>query len=442
MRPMTRREFLRRGLLGSTMAPWIMRQAVAAEAAEEDLLEQARERIARHRRRRRTLLIRDARGRPVSGARVRVEMLRHEFLFGCNLFRFDRLGDDQLEQTYRERFAGLFNFATLGFYWAWYEPRPGEQGHGYVERVLDWTAAQSITCKGHPLVWDHPAGSPRWLPEDDAELARRVEERVREIVGRFRGRLDIWDVVNEPTHLPDRVNRTRMARWGEKLGPVAYTRRPLEVARAAHPGARLLVNDYRLDDRYYEILDALRDRDGQPLYDAVGLQSHMHGGLWPLARIWRICDRFARLGRPLHFTETTLVSGPRIGPGERWGPTTPELEARQAEQAARFYTMVFAHPAVEALTWWDFSDRGAWQGAAAGLLRRDMSPKPAYERLHALIRNEWWTRAERETDSEGRCSVDAFHGRYRIRVEQPSRDPVIRELDWSKGAPDRTELTI
>ncbi|MCD6507549.1 hypothetical protein J7M22_13115 [Candidatus Poribacteria bacterium] len=50
--------------------------------------------------------------------------------------------------------------------------------------------------------------------------------------------------------------------------------------------------------------------------------------------------------------------------------------------------MLFSHPSVEAITWWDFSDRGAWQGTAAGFLRKDMSPKPAYERLTELVKGK------------------------------------------------------
>ena len=48
--------------------------------------------------------------------------------------------------------------------------------------------------------------------------------------------------------------------------------------------------------------------------------------------------------------------------------------------------MIFSHPAVEAITWWDFSDRGAWQRAPAGFLRDDLSPKPAYERLQQPVK--------------------------------------------------------
>ena len=70
----------------------------------------------------------------------------------------------------------------------------------------------------------------------------------------------------------------------------------------------------------------------------------MHDGGWPLRRVWEVCDTYGKLGRPIHFTETTIVSGPRKGPGENWGPTTPELEAKQADYVPKFYTTLFAHP--------------------------------------------------------------------------------------------------
>jgi GH35 family endo-1,4-beta-xylanase len=439
---MNRRTFLRATTLAALALPPALRAGEPPARPDTDLLAEARERIARHRRRRGTLVLRTAAGRPLAGARVRVEQTRHEFLFGCNLFMFDRCGEAEAEAAYRERFAALLNFATLGFYWASYERERGQPNYAYTDRVLEWTRARDLRCKGHPLVWDHPAGSPRWLPEDDEELARLSDGRVQEIVARFKGRLDTWDVVNEATHLPDHVNQTRMARWGEKLGPVAYTRRALEIARAAHPAATLLVNDYRLEPRHFKLLDALRDAEGRPLFDAVGLQSHMHDRPWRLARVWEVCDTFAPLGRPLHFTETTVVSGPRLGPGENWGPTTPELEARQAEYVEQFYTMVFAHPATQALTWWDFSDRGAWQRAAAGLVRRDMSPKPVYDRLHALIKGQWWTRAELTANEAGEVTLDAFHGTHRLTIQAGSTPPVERELVWRSGGPDRLELTL
>ena len=387
-------------------------------------------------------MVRDRLGKAVPDVTVAVQQLRHEFLFGANCFLFDHAGDPEKEDAYRTRFAALMNFATLGFYWATYEPERGKPAHAHVERVLDWAAKNGIRCKGHPLVWDHPAGSPAWLPDDFDQVKALSDGRVRDLVQRFRSRLDTWDVVNEATHLPDHVNKTRMAEWGARLGSALYTREALLRARLANPAATLLVNDYRLDPPYYRLLDGLRDNGGKLLFDVVGIQSHMHDGAWPLARVWEVGDTYARLRRPLHFTETTLVSGPRTGPGENWGPSDAAGEARQADDVAKFYTMVFAHPDVQAITWWDLSDRGAWQKAPAGLLRADLTPKPAYERLQSLIKGDWWTRATGRTNAAGEFPVQAFLGRHRITVTPAEGEPFTRDVDWRGSQRNRFEFKV
>ena len=383
--------------------------------------------------------MRGADGKPIAGATVKIEQLRHDFFFGCNVFMVGRIKEPALETEYRRRFAALLNYATLGFYWGAYEPQRGQPNYDYTDKVLEWCRAQGITCKGHPLAWDHPAGSPRWLTEDLAEVERLSHARVRDIITRFKGRIDIWDVVNEPTDLKRFKNPMNV--WAQKLGAVPYVRLHLEVARDANPQATLLVNDYKLEPRYYEILDALRD-DGKLLFDAVGIQSHMHGGGWPLRKVWDVCDIYARLGLPLHFTETTVVSGPRTGPGESWGASTPELEEKQADYVVKFYTTLFAHPAVQALTWWDFADAGAWQGAAAGWLRKDLSPKPVYDRLMALIKGEWWTKTKGRTDASGEFSTRAFFGTHRVTAQLPDGQTVTSEVHCQRGGANRFEMRM
>jgi GH35 family endo-1,4-beta-xylanase len=280
------------------------------------------------------------------------------------------------------------------------------------------------------------------LPDDFAEIERLSTQRVRDIVKRFAGRIDIWDVVNEPTHLePSSPNKTKMAAWGTHIGAVAYTALHLKVAREANPKATLLVNDYRTDDAYLRILQQLKDEQGRWLFDVVGIQSHMHGGVWSASRTWQVCERFAQLGLPLHFTETTIVSGSPIGPG-KWGQTTPEGEERQAEATVRFYTILFSHPAVQAITWWDFSDDGAWMGAPAGWLRRDMSPKPVYERMLGLIKGEWWTKASGRTDSKGEWRTRAFYGDYELTIRTPDGRVSKQKLSVRRGADNSFKIRL
>ena len=113
-------------------------------------------------------------------------------------------------------------------------------------------------------------------------------------------------------------------------------------------------------------------------------------GQWPLEKAWTVCETYGRFGKPLHFTELTVLSGRLKDPNDNdwhkartdW-PSTPEGEAAQAEYGAKLYTVLFSHPAVEAITWWDFSDYRSWQGAPSGLVREDMTPKPLYDRWQA-----------------------------------------------------------
>ncbi len=415
-------------------------QAEKPKPTDDEVLAQTRARIAQHRMGDGDILVRNARGKPVRGAKVRVEQLRHDFLFGCNFFLFGGCGKPDLEEQYRQRFVSLLNYCTLGFYWARYERERGKANYHYTDEVAAWAREHGMTCKGHPLVWDHPAGSPDWLPDNPKEIERLSVARVREIVSRYQGRIDIWDVVNEATHLTNKPNKTKMADWAVSLGAVPYVAEHLKAARAANPRAMLLVNDYLTEPAYYSILERLRDK-GQLLFDTVGIQSHMHGGAWQLNKVWDICDTYSKLGLPLHFTETTVVSGQHKGPGQNWGPTTAEGEARQAERTVQFYTALFAHPAVQAITWWDFSDLGAWQGAPAGWLRRDMSPKPVYDQLMALIKRQWWTRAEESTDARGRVKLRAYYGTHRVIAQLPDGQNVAKEVHWERGSKNRFELT-
>jgi len=408
--------------------------ALAAATSDDDLYAGADARIEKHRKAPAAVSVVDASGKPVAGAEVVVEQVQHAFLFGSNIFKWGRLPDEALETAYRQRFAELLNYATLPFYWPMYERRRGEPEHERTEQVARWCQEQGIATKGHPLAWN--VGDPPWLPDDLEEIRRLQMARIEDCVSRFLGLIDRWDVVNEATHFdrPDFATRRapkHSAMW-KKVGQIEFTRECFTHARKAGPKATLLINDYRTDPAYEKVIDQLVDDRGRRLYDVIGIQSHMHGGAWPNGKIWEVCERFARFGVPLHFTETTIVSGPR-GPGGTWQPTTPDGEAQQAREVVRFYTMLFSHPAVEAITWWDFSDYDAWQGAPAGFLRKDMTPKPAYEELKVLIKGKWWTRASLRTGADGRAAFAGFLGNYQVTVTVDGKRCVAKNLVLAKG---------
>jgi hypothetical protein len=80
----------------------------------------------------------------------------------------------------------------------------------------------------------------------------------------------------------------------------------------------------------------------------------------------------------------------------------------------RHYKTLLSQPSVEAMTYWDLTDR-AWLGAPAGMVRRDFSPKPAYEAMLGLIKGEWWiSPTKMTTDAEGRLRFRGFLGDYEV----------------------------
>lgn len=375
---------------------------------DRELLAGAEERIEKHRKAQATLKVLNARGRPVPDATVDVEQTRHAFLFGCNIFPLFEYQGEQHEQ-YGKQFAELFNYATLAFYWGAYEPEQGRPQAERNERIARWCQARGIVTKGHPLVWHEVY--PRWAPTTREAVKPLLKERVRSIIKQFAGRIDIWDVVNEATVAQRFQNG--IGDWARQEGAVEMVAECLAWAREANPKATLLYNDFNLSPAFEQLVEALVKRKA-PI-DAIGIQSHMHRGEWSLQQVWEVCETYAQFGLPLHFTEVTVLSGQHgweLPPPWR---STPEGELRQAEYVRKLYLLLFSHPAVQAITWWDFMD-GGWQGAPAGLLRVDLSPKPTYERLKRLIRQTWWTKTTLRTNRQGQATLKGFLGDYRFKV--------------------------
>jgi endo-1,4-beta-xylanase len=364
----------------------------------------------------------DPDGKPLPpGVNLRISQTRHKFLFGCNIFKLGRCRTAENNAAYEKQFADLLNYATLPFYWWQYEAQKGKPDDAHTEEIVRWCNARGVVTKGHPLAWNYV--DPRWLADGTPDEAMRLQfERIGRCAQQFKGKIDIWDVVNEATAYDREELKQRAPKLTQaitKMGIGDYVRTAFKTARQANPQAVLIINDYRLDAAFADnVISQLVDEAGKPLYDVIGIQSHMHGGYWGAARTWDVCERFAKFGKPLHFTETTVVSGPKKD--SAWA-TTPEGEQDQARQVAEFYTVLFSHPAVEAVTWWDFTDQNAWQKAPAGLVRDDMSPKPAYEELRSLIKGQWWTKVDPTTGSGGDTEFQGFFGRYEVEAKQGDR---------------------
>lgn len=387
--------------------------------AQDVILDEAAQRIDTHRKGDVVLKLTLPNGSAVpANTQVDFELVRHEFLFGCNLFLFDQPLPVPIQNAYRDRFAELMNFATLPFYWQSYEPQQGELRTETRIAMADWCRQQGIATKGHPLLWTL---EPEWTADQRSPEQLALRRITREATD-FRGLIDYWDVLNEPvvggTQAKER-NATGVERAYRLFGTQPLIATSFALARRAAPDAKLILNDYNMDGRKYDTIIE-RALEANVSIDAIGVQSHMHSGYWGHRDLWDKCERFGKFGLPVHFTEVTILSGrnkldsdqENDPVGNQWF-STPEGEQRQAQQVSELYRVLFSHPAVEAITWWDMSDTDAWMGAPSGLLDGQMNPKPAYDALKKLIKTDWHTRGAATTDASGGVAIRGFYGGYR-----------------------------
>ncbi|WP_228545872.1 endo-1,4-beta-xylanase [Microcella flavibacter] len=367
----------------------------------------------------------DAAGRPLADREVVVEQVRHAFSFGCIGFDLiDHANGEEDESALADDWLELFTLAVLPFYWGLFEPERGHPDTARLQQAARWFRERGVRVKGHPLVWHTVKAA--WLdalPIDEVE--RLVRERVRREVGDFAGLIDEWDAINEVVIMPDFVNEpdgvpNAISRLARTLGRVDMVRMAVDEARSVVPGVKLLLNDFDLSVDYERLIEQVLDAGVR--LDAIGVQTHMHQGFRG-GQLLELADRFGRFGLPVHFTEASLVSGDLM-PADIvdlndfqpsvW-PSTPEGEARQADELEQHFRMLVGHPAVESVTYWGITDRGAWLGAPIGLVRADGTRKPSFDRLRALFREEWWhAPTTLRTDADGRVTVVGFAGDYAI----------------------------
>jgi endo-1,4-beta-xylanase len=372
-------------------------------------------------------------GSPLANRPVTVTQTNHRFLFGTAAFDTVPLANGEysgqaleLAQQRAENLTALFNAATLPFYWSQFEPLRGQPRTEQLRNAARWCADHNLKVKGHPLCW-HTMCVDWLLPESNQTIIKEQQARIRREVAGFRGLIDMWDVINEAVIMPvfDRYDNG-ITRICKEMGRIKLIKTVFETARAENPNAIFLINDFDMSDAYDILVEGCLEAGIK--IDVIGLQSHMHQGYWGVEKTLKILERFSRFNLPIHFTETTLVSGHLMPPEivdlndyqMRDWPSTREGEERQAVEAVTHYETLFAHPLVQGITWWDMQD-GNWLNAPGGLIRRDGSRKPAYDELLKRVKGEWWLApVTLSTDDNGRITFTGFPGEYAITVDGKS----------------------
>lgn len=366
-------------------------------------------------------------GKPVENAAVSLRMKNHQFLFGAVCYAHGKLGHPGREERFTREFTKLMNYTMVPYHWQWYEPERGVYAEPYTGNLVRWATEQGLKKKLHALIWHELC--PDWVTDEnvEAEYIRRIDH----LMAVYGNDFDFFDLANETT-VNDRFDNP-VSRWVRRKGPVEMMKFGSRLVRQWKPDAKLLYGDWNVHgEEYFDFLRTLRENDVD--IDIIGMQSHQHRDLWTQEETLRVMDRAAEFGWPIHFPECSVCSGKPIGEMNygagavnRFSETEEDLYW-QADFTKDFYTLVFSHPAVEALSWFDFTDH-RWLNAPAGLVDDDLNPKPVYAALDDLINRQWHTDADLTTSAAGICGTRLFFGTYEITVEAAGvRKTVCRDI--------------
>lgn len=424
----------------------------------------AQDRIEKHRMGKATLQLQYPEGTPVAAeASYELELTRHAFNFGGSLASEWKVAETGWYPRFKERFARLFNYATMDFYWAVHEKKPGRWSHaaGSLEK-LQWAQEQGMRLRGHPLMWHQVL--PRWISDQARpvhEIDADIREHVRMLVREY-PMIDQWDTYNEGPGIFLQDPSLGVRRWVEALGgPGPATAVVMEEARGVQPNGYFILNHFTDKDPKF---DAMLDYyvENEIKFDAIGIQTHIHTKKDMLTekRLWDALEKYASYGVPLHLSEVSILScqtfdewkslkswKESVKAAERKGQIPPvksstdEWERFQADFAKDLYTLAFSHPAVDAIIWWTITDIQPWRGLPAGLLDGEGRAKPVYEGLDELINKEWHTHLRGSIGAEGVLHLSGFYGTYKITVREKGRTFVgTFELEPNRTGVQSTKL--
>jgi len=251
----------------------------------------------------------------------------------------------------------------LDLKWDILSPERGVYRFAGADAMADFAERHGMTLRGHPLAW-HQAlpgwvwslGPGEWLPE--------IESHIRALMGRYRGRIASWDVVNEPLDpdvtVPDGLRR---GPWFDHLG-ADYVAMAFDLAGRTDPEAELVVNEYGLifDTDYARARRAhmlrLVDRviaAGSPIH-AVGLQCHLRLDDPPIDAGGLALFSAALADRGLSLLVTELDVDDRAGPYDDRNRRDTLVAARYAE----LIDAVMPLPTLSAVLTWGLADRHSW----------------------------------------------------------------------------------
>lgn len=291
--------------------------------------------------------------------------------------------DETDDPAYQPALIKDFNSITHegAMKWAATQPEYGVFNFDRADRMMELAESNGMSVRGHTLVWEQATvdATPDYVTAitDPQELRMLMADHIRTVVGRYRGRIDAWDVVNEP--LDTLGSQVHENIFYQLLGP-GYIAEAFELAHEADPDATLFLNEALVSkagakfDALLALTADLLDQ-GIPVH-GIGLQGHFLTAAPNHDELRTNIQKLAALGVVVELTEVDIIVR---GPGDE--------AARLERQRQEYFDMASACLAVEAckrITFWGFTDRHTWIDSFFGPdlaplpLDEDYKRKPAY----------------------------------------------------------------
>jgi endo-1,4-beta-xylanase len=291
--------------------------------------------------------------------------------------------------------------------WEVIHPRPGAYDFSLADKYVEFGQQNHMFIIGHNLVWHSQV--PQWVFEDKNHnpvgrkvFLKRMRDHIRNVVGRYKGRINGWDVVNEALNEDGTL---RQSPWMKIIGD-DYIEKAFRYAHEADPQAQLYYNDYSLENEAKRkgALELVRKLKANGVsITGVGLQDHVQMD-WPKAdQIDATITEFGKLGVKVMITELDVDVLPAATPSQTADvalnvATDPKLnpypndlpEPVQRELSKRYADLFVIYGKhcglVSRVTFWGVTDKESWKNdwPVKGrtnyplLFNRDAQPKPAF----------------------------------------------------------------
>jgi endo-1,4-beta-xylanase len=334
------------------------------------------------------------------------EAFKNDFLIGAALNEAEFTGQNSnVAALIKAQFDTISPENVLK--WESVHPQPNKYDFAAADQYVQFGQKNGMFIIGHNLIWHQQ--TPKWVFQDDKgnpvgrdTLLTRMQDHISTVVGRYKGKIGGWDVVNEALNEDGTL---RDSPWKKIIGE-DYLLKAYQFAHEADPQAELYYNDYSLENapKRNGAIALIKKLQAQGVHIAgVGLQGHYKMD-WPSpAQVDETIEAFSHLGVKGMITELDLNLLPSPTKSQaaevsmnfalraELNPYTNGLPDSVQQKLAQCYADLFAvfvkhHDVVSRVTFWGVTDGDSWlnnwpvKGRTAYplLFDRNCQPKPAF----------------------------------------------------------------